>query len=174
MTRHIIAAVPLAMGHPFVLISPINAETFSAAMLLCLRAWDVITELWRTHTVSLLLTMLGVSSAPVTTAAQGSSFLLPYSGQTPKHSPEALAWWGSVSVQWHSAGIFPRVFHRAVQLHTICRKAFPFLNFPRHFFIGHEIHRLMIKLWKNPSIEELFSNSDLKLSRISLAYIHDL
>lgn len=33
--------------------------------------------------------MVGVSSAPVTAAAQGSFFLLPYSVQTPKHGPEA-------------------------------------------------------------------------------------
>lgn len=40
--------------------------------------------------------MLGVSSAPVTTAAQASSFLLPYSIQTSEHGLEALAQWVSV------------------------------------------------------------------------------
>lgn len=163
------------MGHPFDLISQINAEAFSVAVPLHLRAWDVITDLWRAHPLfHCSYTMVGVSSAAVTTAAQESSFLLPYSAQTPKHRPEALAQWGSICVQWHSVGIFPRALRRVVQLHTICREAFPFLNFPMQLFIGHEIHRLMIKLWKNPNLEELFSSWDLKLGQLSLAYIHDL
>lgn len=45
-------------------------------------------------------------------------------------------------------GTFPRALPRAVQLHTIRRKASPFLNYPRHCFNGHEIHRLTIKLNK--------------------------
>lgn len=157
MIRHIISAVPLAVGHPFDLISQIITKTFSVAVPVHLRAWDVITDLceilmqeWRSHPLHYCsYSMVSVSSAPVTTAAQGSSFLLPCSVQTPKRGSEALSQWGSICVQWHSVGIFPRALQRVVQLHTIFRKAFPFLNFPRHFFIGHENHRLMIELWKN-------------------------
>lgn len=130
-------------GSPLGLISQVIAETFPVAVQPHLRAWDVITDLCESLMQNEEPTLYSTAPIQCMVLALLHKHLLSCSHILFKPQIMVLKLWLS---EYLCAMTFPRALQRVVKLHTLCRKAFLFLNFPRHFFIGHEIHRLMIKL----------------------------